>query len=58
MFCFLSSCAAINHNWDEASWKDYLMEKERLLEIAPTFLEVYEANKKDRSKITYDKKYY
>jgi len=40
MFCFLSSCAAANHNFDEVAWKDYLMEKERLLDIAPTFLEV------------------
>ena len=58
MFCFLSSCTAVNHNFDEVAWKDYLMEKERLLDIAPTFLEVQEANRKDISKNFYDKKYY
>ena len=66
MFCFLYGCTSI----DEASWKQHLMERERLLDRAPTFLEVYETNRKDNSKITkdltkdrrgvwnYDKKYF
>ena len=51
MFCFLHGCTSI----DEASWKQHLTERERLLDRAPTFLEVYEANRKDKSKITKDR---
>ena len=56
MFCLLSSCAPIN--FDEDAWKEHLMEQEKLRDIAPTFFEVQEANRKDRSKITYNKKYF
>ena len=41
MFCVLYGCAPIyTENFETEAWKDYLMEKERLLDIAPTFLEV------------------
>ena len=33
MFCFLYGCTSI----DEASWKQHLMERERLEDRAPTF---------------------
>ena len=62
MFCFSYGCTGI----DDATWRQHLMERERLLDRSPTFLEVYEANRKDKSKITkdrrgvwnYDKKYF
>ena len=48
MFCFLSSCAAANHNFDEVAWKEHLLERERLLDRSPTFLEVNGKNMKER----------
>ena len=51
MFCFLYGCTSI----DGGSWKQHLTERERLLDRAPTFLEVYEANRKNKSKITKDR---
>ena len=36
MFCFSYGCTGIN----DATWRQYLMEEERLLDRAPTFLEV------------------
>ena len=44
MFCFSYGCTGI----DDATWKQHLMERERLLDRSPTFLEVYEKNMKER----------
>ena len=45
MFCFSYGCTGI----DDATWRQYLMEEERLLDRAPTFLEVNEKNMKERT---------
>ena len=42
MFCFLYGCTGFIVEPDDATWRQYLMERERLLDRAPTFLEVYE----------------
>jgi len=44
MFCFSYGCTGI----DDATWRQHLMEEERLLDRAPTFLEVN--GKKDNGK--------
>ena len=46
MFCFSYGCTGI----DDATWRQHLMEEERLLDRAPTFLEVYEKNMKEKKK--------
>ena len=44
MFCFSYGCTGI----DDATWRQHLMERERLLDRAPTFLEVYEQDRKEK----------
>ena len=48
MFCFSYGCTGFIVEPDDATWRQYLMERERLLDRAPTFLEVYEKNMKER----------
>ena len=49
MFCFSYGCTGI----DDATWRQYLMERERLLDRAPTFLEIYEKNMKEKRRSEY-----
>ena len=46
MFCFLYGCTGI----DDATWRQHLMERERLLDRSPTFLEVNEKNMKKKKR--------
>jgi len=48
MFCFLYGCTGFIVEPDDATWKQHLMERERLLNRSPTFLEVYEKNMKKK----------
>jgi len=49
IFCVLYGCAPIyTENFETEAWKEHLLERERLLDRSPTFLEVNGKNMKER----------
>ena len=50
IFCVLYGCAPIyTENFETEAWKEHLLERERLLDRSPTFLEVNGKNMKERT---------
>ena len=57
IFCVLYGCAPIyTENFETEAWKEHLLERERLLDRSPTFLEVN--GKKDNGKNMKKRRYW